>query len=164
MEHLAKKYGRQMVERFNAPGNPLNAAGEKVGIKFNRSRRFINTTNGHRLMEWCNQNTPDKSNSLMESIFHAYFEDGKDVSKIEELLAIASTAGLDVDAVRSMLSTDEYRQEVLQYDRQVKTQLRVSGVPYFIVESNTGARPTAFSGAQPAELIAEVLLEAQGDV
>jgi predicted DsbA family dithiol-disulfide isomerase len=62
-----------------------------------------------------------------------------------------------------MLSTDAHRQDVLQYDRQVKTQLRVSGVPYFIVESNTGARPTAFSGAQPAELIAEVLLEAQGD-
>jgi predicted DsbA family dithiol-disulfide isomerase len=152
-----------MVERFGAPGNPLDVAGEKVGIKFNRSRRFINTTNGHRVMEWCNQNSPDKSNDLMERIFHAYFEDGKDVSKTEELLAIVSTAGLDVDAVRGMLSTDALRQDVLQYDRQVKTQLRVSGVPYFIVESNTGARPTAFSGAQPADVIAEVLLEAQGD-
>lgn len=164
MEHLAAKYGRAAVARFSAPGNPLDVAGEKVGIKFSRSRRFVNTLNGHRLMEWCNRTNPDKSNSLMEQIFHAYFEEGKDVSKTDELVSIAGSVGLDPAAVGAMLATDEFKQDVFQYDRQVKTQLRVSGVPYFIVESNTGARPTAFSGAQPPEVIAEVLLEAQGEL
>lgn len=163
MEHLAAKYGRAAVERFSVPGNPLDVAGERVGIKFCRNRRFVNTTNGHRLMEWCNEKSPDKSNQLMTAIFHAYFEEGKDVSKIPELLTIATSVGLDAGATESMLVSNIYRQEVLQYDRQVKSQLRVSGVPYFIIESNTGARPTAFSGAQPADVIAEILLEAQGD-
>jgi predicted DsbA family dithiol-disulfide isomerase len=163
MEHLAAKYGRAAVEKFSAPGNPLDKAGEKVGITFTRTRRFVNTTNGHRLMEWCNINVPDKSNQLMEALFHAYFEEGKDVSKVPELISLASSVGLDAEAVRSMLSSDQFKQEVFQYDRQVKSQLRVSGVPYFIIESNTGDRPTAFSGAQPPEVIAEVLLEAQGD-
>lgn len=163
MEHLAAKYGRAAVERFGVPGNPLDVAGEKVGIRFNKSRRFVNTMNGHRVMEWCNQNNPNKSDELMEAIFKAYFEDAKDISKVPELLSIVASVGLDQSAIESMLATNAYSQEVAQADRQVKTQLRVSGVPYFIVESNTGARPTAFSGAQPADLIAEVLVEAQGE-
>lgn len=162
MEHLAAKYGRAAVQRFSAPGNPLDTAGAKVGITFNRARRFVNTLNGHRLMEWCNKDYPSKSNELMEAIFHAYFEEAKDVSKVPELVTIAGSIGLDTEAVRTMLESDEFKDEVRQYDREVKTQLRVSGVPYFIVESNVGSKPIAFSGAQPPEVIEEVLLEAQG--
>lgn len=150
MEYLAAKYGRAAVEQFSRPGNPLDQAGERVGIRFNRARRFVNTLNGHRVMEWCNTKHPDKSDFLMEKIFQAYFERGLDVSKTDVLSEIVTEAGLDssVSEIRAMLATDELKNEVLQSDRKVKEQLRVSGVPYFIVHSNNGARPTAFSGAQ----------------
>lgn len=164
MEHLAAKYGRAAVEKFGKPGNPLDLAGKKVGINFNQARRFINTVKGHQLMEYCNRTHPEKSNELMEKLFHAYFEEAKDLSKVPELLSVASIAGLDTVAVETVLQSNQFRDDVLRYDHQVKTQLRVSGVPYFIIESNkTGERPTAFSGAQPPEVIAEVLLEAQDD-
>mmetsp|Transcript_18471 Transcript_18471/g.37185 ORF Transcript_18471/g.37185 Transcript_18471/m.37185 type:complete len:178 (-) Transcript_18471:234-767(-) len=164
MEHLAAKYGRAAVEKFGKPGNPLDLAGKKVGIEFDQKRRFVNTINGHRLMEFCNRNFPEKSNDLMEKLFHAYFEEAKDISKISELLSIASLAGLDTVAVEAVLQSNQLREEVLRYDHQAKTQLRVSGVPYFIIESNNGQRPTAFSGAQPPDVIAEVLMEAHESV
>lgn len=150
MEHLAAKYGRAAVEKFSQPGNPLDQAGDRVGIRFNRTRRFVNTLNGHRLMEWCNKKHPDRSDALMEKIFHAYFEQGRDVSKTEVLTELASETGLgsSADELKTMLSSEDYKDEVLQYDRQVKQHLRVSGVPYFIVHNNNEARPTAFSGAQ----------------
>ena len=45
-------------------------------------------------------------------------------------------------------------------DQQAKS-LRVSGVPYFIIESdNSDIQPIAFSGAQPVEVIKAALEEA----
>lgn len=39
--------------------------------------------------------------------------------------------------------------------------LAVSGVPFFIIENQRGGRNSVFSGAQPPEVIAEQLEEAQ---
>jgi predicted DsbA family dithiol-disulfide isomerase len=137
------------VERFNRPNNPLDLAGRAVGIAFNKERRFINTVDGHRLVEWCNQSHPDKANELMEQLFKSYFEEAKDLSKIETLVSIArSVDGLSEDSVRSMLESDQFAAEVLQADQRSKRGLRVSGVPYFVIEDNNGGRPVAFSGAQ----------------
>jgi len=148
MEHLEGKYGAEMVARFSAPGNPLDTAGEKVGIKFNSSRRFINTIDGHRLMEWCNKEYPDKADGLMDSLFKAYFVDARDLSKTDQLVNIAEAVGLDGAVIAEFLASDKYRKDVLQFYQKAKTQLRVTGVPYFIIENNHGGRPTAFSGAQ----------------
>jgi predicted DsbA family dithiol-disulfide isomerase len=136
------------MERFNKPNNPLEIAGRSVGISFNKTRRFINTIDGHRLMEWCNQTHPDKANELMEYLFRAYFEDAKDLSDLHELVNVALSVGLPETTVKSVLESDQYRSEVLEADERSKRNLRVSGVPYFIVENNNGGRPVAFSGAQ----------------
>lgn len=127
-------------------------AGRNVGINFNKSRRFINTIDGHRLVEWCNEYHPDKSNELMEQLFHAYFEEAKDLSKVDELISIATSIGLPVDKIQELYRTEQYRAEVLNSDQQSKRNLRVSGVPYFIIENNNGSRPVAFSGAQVQEM------------
>lgn len=185
-EYLFSKYGSAAVARFSSLDNPLDKAGERVGITFNKSRRVINTLDGHRLMEWCNNNFPEKADSLMESLFHAYFEQAKDLSKVDELLSCAKAVGLDETAAREILEGTAFRDEVLLADGEVKSKLRVSGVPFFIIEPLGGGRPTAFSGAQvmtvikllsslchvlmfillsdyvmqPADVIAEVLEEA----
>mmetsp|Transcript_8643 Transcript_8643/g.12905 ORF Transcript_8643/g.12905 Transcript_8643/m.12905 type:complete len:181 (+) Transcript_8643:185-727(+) len=162
-EHLVAKYGREAIERFERPNNPLDVAGAKVGIQFNKGRRFINTVDCHRLVEWCNRENPQKSDALMQKMFHAYFEEAKDLSKRDELEAVATEVGLSSEDVGTVLGNkDMYRQEVIDADRQAKHSMRVSGVPYFIIE-NCNGRPTAFSGAQPPEVIAEVLLESCED-
>ena len=82
MEHLTRKYGPGVVARFAAPNNPLDVAGARVGITFNRNRRVIPTIRCHQLMEWVNKTHPEKANELMEKLFKAYFEDAIDVSKV----------------------------------------------------------------------------------
>jgi predicted DsbA family dithiol-disulfide isomerase len=84
----------------------------------------------------------------MEAMFHAYFEEAKDLSKDAELVACAGLVGLDEASVRDMLASGEYRTHVLEADRAAKKAYRVSGVPFFIVESNTGGTAVSFSGAQ----------------
>ena len=45
-------------------------------------------------MEWCKETSSDKEEALMEALFKAYFEDGKDLSKSSLLLECASACGL----------------------------------------------------------------------
>lgn len=160
-EHLTMKYGPEMVARFEAPNNPLDAAGRKVGIAFNKARRVIPTMDCHRVMEWCGINQPDKADKLMTEMFHAYFEEAADLSKHDKILQVVERAGLNPELVRELLASNALRDEVIRKEREYKQGLRISGVPFFIVENNRGGRPTAFSGAQPAEVIAEVLEEAE---
>jgi|EP00908_Phaeocystis_cordata_P025289 predicted DsbA family dithiol-disulfide isomerase len=159
MEHLKAKYGPAAVARFDAPDNPLDRAAGKVGISFNKQRRIIRTGDSHRLVEWCKATQPQTVDPLMEALFKAYFEDARDLSKREELVACAAACGLDGEAAGKALDSDAYQREV---DAKATGWSRqgVSGVPFFVVHPASGAgQPVAFSGAQPCEVIAEVLAE-----
>jgi len=162
-EHLAGKYGVAKARLFTQPNNPLDQAGSKVGLTFNPARRIIRTRDSHRLVEWCKEVAPDKEDALMNAIFKAYFTDAKDVSLHVELLACATACGLDAPACNKMLQSDRHMREV---DAKANSWSRqgVSGVPFFVVHPPSGAQPVAFSGAQPPELMAEVLMEQLGEV
>ena len=99
----------------------------------------------------------------MNVIFNSYFTEAKDVSKIDELVECATTCGLDGAACKEMLESERYTREV---DAKAKSWSRqgVSGVPFFVVHPPSGAQPVAFSGAQPPEMMAEVLTEQMADV
>lgn len=158
-EHLAKKYGVDKARQFTAPNNPLTDAGSKVGITFNPARRIIRTEASHRLVEYCKEVAPDKEDALMEEMFKAYFEQGKDLSKHDELIACASATGLDANECASMLESSRFRQEVSSKARSWSQQ-GVNGVPFFVIYPASGdGQPVGFSGAQPPEVIEEVLRE-----
>lgn len=159
MEHLTHKYGSAAVARFSAPDNPLDRAASKVGITFNKSRRIVRTADSHRLVEWCKATKPESEDVLMETLFKAYFEDAADLSTHGALVACAAGSGLDATAAEAMLKSDEY---VGLVDSKASSWSRqgVSGVPFFVIHPHSGeGQPVAFSGAQPTELIAQVLSE-----
>jgi predicted DsbA family dithiol-disulfide isomerase len=160
-EHLAGKYGVDKARQFTQPNNPLDKAGAKVGLTFNPARRIIRTRDSHRLVEWCKEVAPESEDALMNVEFNAYFTEAKDLSRHAELLECASACGLDAAACKEMLESDRYTREV---DAKAKSWSRqgVSGVPFFIIHPTSGAQPVAFSGAQPPELMAEILTEQMG--
>ena len=159
MAHLTQKYGAAAVVRFSAPDNPLDRAASKVGITFNKSRRVIRTADSHRLVEWCKAVAPNCEDALMEAMFKAYFEDGKDLSQHCELVECAAASGLDGVAAATMLSSGEYADLVMRKARGWSAK-GVSGVPFFVIHPRSGeGQSVAFSGAQPSELIAEALAE-----
>jgi len=160
IEYLGKKYGPQVAERAVHPDGHLNQAGRKVGIDFNPNRLIIPTMSPHRVVEWCKKEQPEKVDSLMESLFKAYFEEGKTIHLSEQLLECIDKAGLSAysDKIITMLGTDEYKGEITSTDRFAKNQLRASGVPFFIIEKeDVDESPIAFSGAQPSEVIQDAI-------
>jgi len=159
LEHLKNKYGAAAVARFDAPDNPLDRAGHKVGITFNKKRRIIRTADSHRLVEWCKATAPDREDALMEALFHAYFEEGRDLSQREELVACAAACGLEGTAAATLLASEQFADEV-ERTALGWSQQGVSGVPFFVIHPASGeGQPVGFSGAQPSEMIAGVLAE-----
>lgn len=154
MSNLRRKYG----DAGPAMHKPLTAAGKKVGIEFKTpwAPRMVNTTDAHRLAEWCKEVAPEKEEQLAEELFRCNFERTKDVSCREELVTLAEKVGLDSAAAKAMLASDRFdnvREKAASWASK-----GVSGVPFFIVHPASGeGKPMAFSGAQPVDLIAKVL-------
>ena len=113
MEHLKAKYGPGVVAQFDRPGNPLDKAASKVGITFNKNRRIIRTADSHRLVEWCKATAPQRQDGLIEALFKAYFEDGKDLSQRAELVACADASGLDGAAAGALIDSQVCRARLL---------------------------------------------------
>ena len=159
MEHLLGKYGPQAVARYGMPGNPLEVAGQKVGVIFNPARRVVQTMKCHQLMAYCNEISPDSGNKLMDTLFRRYFEEAQDVSKEEILLEAAVECGLPSEGARDAIRGKKYITEILSEINYSQRVLRINGVPHVSIQSpKAGKKAISFSGAQPVSVIAEQLI------
>mmetsp|Transcript_38103 Transcript_38103/g.46035 ORF Transcript_38103/g.46035 Transcript_38103/m.46035 type:complete len:159 (-) Transcript_38103:116-592(-) len=154
MDHLKRKYGQAAIERYGRPGNPLDLAGQKVGIHFNPARRVIPTRKAHRFMEYTKTIMPERQDEIMNVLFEKYFEKGEDLSKADALLECADqVGGLDLEGVNEAIGDDTTFDAVIATKDAKNRQMRISGVPYFIMGGHK------VSGAQPSEIFEEILTE-----
>lgn len=162
-EHLIKKYGPSAAASFNDPNSNLKVMGRKVGIEFNNDRLALNTKRAHSLVELLkNKGENDKANEFMVDLYKSYFEEGENIN--DENLLKQKIAKYDVDETEVSFAMGEHNLiDVAKKDREIKSQYGVSGVPFFMIHSNGGGRPVAFSGAYPPDFIAEQLEEAAGN-
>ncbi len=108
-KYLTEKYGADRTAAIRKPGNPLDVAGQRVGITWNPNRRVVNTASAHRLMEWCNSTRPEKADTLMEAMFQGYFVESKDLNSNETLVNIALGVGLAKEAVENVLASNDFK-------------------------------------------------------
>lgn len=155
-KYLTAKYGAERTAAILKPGSPLDIAGQRVGIAWNRNRRVVNTISAHRLMEWCNSNHPDKADALMEAMFHGYFVECKDLNSNEILVNFAVGLGLSKEPVESVIAGDSFKDQVLAKDNHAKRSMRISGVPFIIFEKDKQTLDV-LSGAQPPEAFIDIL-------
>ena len=132
-------------------------SGREAGIEFQFSkiRRTPNTVLSHRLIYWSAKQ--EHQDEVVASLFKAYFEDGLDLGDLDILVECAGRAGLDREAAKKFLQSDEGRQEVVASDVYAR-RLGINGVPCFIVN-----RKYAVSGAQPPSAFVEVFNLAERD-
>ena len=87
---------------------------------------------------------------MNRGLFHAFFEDGRDIGEEAVLLEVGASVGLDGAALASALGDGHYRAEVLD-DEALARQLGVGSVPTLHVGSVEERldRALAITGAQP---------------
>lgn len=125
--HKLQEYQQSLVQ---------NAACAGVNIDLSKRKYYYNTHKAHLLMRWAERF--NKQNELNERLIEAYFEQGKDISKSEILLAIVNTIGLDRALTANALSSVKLELE-LELNNKVKRQnaLNIRNVPTFLLNGNT---------------------------
>jgi predicted DsbA family dithiol-disulfide isomerase len=147
--YRAMKFGS--TERAHELDERVAGAAANVGLGFRLDlmRRTPNTLDAHRLI-WLagRENVQD---AVMETVFAAYFTQGRDIGDREVLADCAAEAGMEHAAVADFLASDMAAQEMLAADRAAR-EAGVNGVPSFFLDGYG-----LYSGAMPAETMAEAL-------
>src|SRR5262249_1681621 len=142
-EYRRMKFGS--AERSSGMDGRLKEAGHGEGIElaFERIARTPNTLNAHRLI-WLAQQA-GRQIEMVDTLFKAYFTDGRDIGDHATLVELGSAAGLDAEAVDRFLTSDEGLAEV-EEEEQVGRSLGIDGVPFFLLAEKYGV-----SGAPPPD-------------
>jgi len=149
---LVQKFGsRAQVEgiwqRIREIGAPLG-----IDYRFEKIEVRTNTLAAHRLIHWAQQQ--GDAAVLVEGLFKAQFEQGKNVGDPEVLAQVAATCGHDPATVLAYLDSDEDAATVQQMERESRSW-GVSSVPTFIF-----ARQSAIQGAEESRVLADGIRQA----
>ena len=153
-DYMARKFGPEKIKEIHTR---LEGIGKAAGIDFafDKIEKSPNTLNAHRLIRW--SQASGKQTDVVESLFCAYFTQGKDIGAQTVLTDIARDFGLDAREIGAALQTDHDEKEVQE---EIATAMRmgVSGVPFFIIAGRYG-----MSGAQPPDMLADVIRKAAAE-
>jgi predicted DsbA family dithiol-disulfide isomerase len=148
---LAAKLGGE--ERVASAHKMLTDLGREVGIAFNFDAIKIgpNTLDAHRLIHWAVTEDREKQDRIVDALFKANFEEGRNVGDHSVLLDIAEKAGLDRTVIAALLASDADG-DLTVAEIEAAQKMGVTGVPFFIFDQQY-----AVSGAQTPDVIASAL-------
>jgi predicted DsbA family dithiol-disulfide isomerase len=153
VEHLAAKY-RVSRTQAQAMQDRVTEVAVLEGLDFRFDiARPGNSFDAHRVLHLGAER--GCQDAAKERLMAAYFSEGEPIGDVGTLIRLAGEAGLDEGEVGDTLAGDAYAQAVRADETQAR-RFGISGVPFFVIDGAYGV-----SGAQPAELLLEVLDEAR---
>jgi len=148
-QHLAEKYRVSTAEVEAMQANVCSVA-DGEGLCYDLSNTLSgNTFHAHRLLLWAQEH--GGCDALLEELYSAYFEKSESIFSEDDLVRIASRAGLEEAQVRTLLESDDFSEKV-RADQILSRQLGATGVPFFVFGMQYG-----ISGAQPQEVFDQTL-------
>ncbi|MCY0146659.1 DsbA family oxidoreductase [Hoeflea sp. G2-23] len=150
-QYLEDKFGG--AEGADQAYAAVRAAGadEQIPFAFDKIPVSANTLDAHRVIRWAGSEGLAAQDKMVETLFKAYFEEGKNIGDDAVLVEAAQQVGLEPAVIERLLSGDADRDTVNAEIDQAR-QMGVTGVPCFIIDMKY-----ALVGAQPAEALADAL-------
>jgi predicted DsbA family dithiol-disulfide isomerase len=140
---VSPEHARQMNDR-------VTGMAAEMGLHYDFDKAIVaNSFDAHRLIQLAKAN--GKDDAMEERLFRAYFTEGKNTADHDTLLQLGIEVGLDSTAVRQVLDSNEYAQQV-QQDIYEAQQIGIRGVPFFLFNDHY-----AVSGAQATETFSAAL-------
>jgi predicted DsbA family dithiol-disulfide isomerase len=154
-DYLAAKFGGE--EGAQKVYDAIREAGESEGIEFDFKSvgRTPNTIDSHRLID--RAGAEGKQDAVVEILFRRYFQEGGDIGDIDVLVEIGAAGGLDADATRAYLASDEDVERIRGEDAMAR-RMGVQGVPCFILN-----RKYAISGAQDPQVFLQAIAQVEAE-
>lgn len=151
-QYLSRKFGSESkFEALTAHVKRI-AAREHIVLNTGIQKTYPNTRDAHRVILLARET--DKQDDVVETLFRAFFTDGIDLSKRENLIDIAANAGLDRDRVATLLESNTGKVEIEIAEKELH-DLGITSVPLFIINNRS-----AISGAQSVETFSRAFEEA----
>ncbi|MDR7128362.1 putative DsbA family dithiol-disulfide isomerase [Algoriphagus sp. 4150] len=151
-EYLAEAKGWTLEQTKEITANVANMAAQE-GLEYHLDKTVVaNTKKAHRILHLAK--SVGKGDEMKERLLKAYFTDALNIDDDVVLLTLAMEIGLEERAVKEVLDSDKFVNEVDQ-DIYESRQLGVKGVPFFVLDRKFG-----ISGAQPDGVFEETLAKA----
>ncbi|MBS0383253.1 MAG: DsbA family oxidoreductase [Proteobacteria bacterium] len=156
-EHLKHKYGIGDAQ-LEANRKAIRERAAQLGVVINHApgTRAWNTFDAHRLLHWAGIESPARALALKQALFRAYFTDNENVADHAVLVRLAEGAGLDAEAARRVLDSNDYADAVREQERHYQ-RAGIHSVPATIVNGTQ-----LIPGGQPPEVFERALREIAG--
>ena len=126
----------------------LRQVADELGLPLGNRKKTFNSRLAQELAKWAE--SKGKGDPCNKSIFQAYFVDGINIGKINELVDLSKSIGLPEKEARSILELRTFK-EAVDSDWLRSHTLGVTAVPTFVVDHQR------VIGFQPYELLEEFL-------
>ena len=126
----------------------LRQVANELGLSLGERKRTYNSRLAQELAKWAE--SKGKGDDFHKVVFQAYFVEGKNIGKIEELVHLAKSLGLPEKEARSVLELRTYKESV-DSDWSRSHDLGITGVPTFVADHR------AVVGFQPCEALEQFL-------
>jgi predicted DsbA family dithiol-disulfide isomerase len=120
----------------------LKQVADELGLPLGERKKTYNSRLAQELAKWAE--SEGKGEPFHEAVFRAYFVDGKNIGRVDELVALAKSVGLPGKKARSALELRTLK-EAVDSDWERSHTLGITGVPTFVVDNQ------ATVGFQPYE-------------
>jgi len=147
--YLINKFGTESRVRRLLGALEATGQSEEIAFQFDRIHHTPNTVNAHRLVHYASEF--GLAESVVERLYCAYFQEGRDIGDLDELCAIGRSVSLESSSLDAYLdsSTDV---SWVREQNSLAHRMGVNGVPCFLVDGEL-----ALQGAQPPEVLARLL-------
>lgn len=132
----------------------LKHVAAKLGLPLGERTRTYNSRLAQELGKWAEKE--GAGDFYRNAVYRAYFVQGRNIARSDELIRIAEEAGLDLDEARGIIETRSFG-EAVDADWAQARSARVPAVPTHMF------RGRAQVGFRPYEALAEFVVRAGGD-
>ncbi|MBF0247085.1 MAG: DsbA family oxidoreductase [Alphaproteobacteria bacterium] len=147
--YLLHKFGSQTRVRRLLGALELMGASEEIPFSFHRIVQTPSTVGAHRLVHYAEDFGRD--GAVIDTLFRAYFQDGRDIGSIDILSEIGRESGLDGGPLDAFLDSETDTEWVYKENTRAH-RLGVNGVPCFLFDGEL-----ALQGAQPPAILTRML-------
>lgn len=144
------------AEQVTAMLDRVRGVAEAAGLHYDfDALQHTNTLKAHQLLHYAKRH--GRQWDMTERLFSAYFVEGRHVGRDADLADLAAEVGLDRNDVLRSLQANDHLDDV-HVDTQQAREYGITGVPFFVIDGRYG-----ISGAQPPEVFAKVLADADAE-
>lgn len=126
----------------------LKKVAEELGLPLGERKRTYNSRLAQELAKWAE--AKEKGDEFHEAIFRAYFVDGNNIGKIDELVKLAKSVGLPHGEAKTVLHSRSFKNAV-DSDWSKAHEMGITAVPTFVIDTQK------LVGAQPYEMLEQFL-------